>query len=102
MSHKFASRCGIYCGECAYREKTKCPGCVAAQGTMFWGKCELALCSIDKGIEDCGQCVTFPCDLLKRYSFDKEHGDSGRRIRNLEAWKAEGFENWLKRTGGKE
>ena len=85
MAQPQLARCGLDCTTCPFREKNNCPGCHKADGTMFWGKCTLALCSIGKGIEHCGLCDQFPCDLLKSYSYAKEHGDNGQRIRNLEA-----------------
>ncbi|MDR0465742.1 MAG: DUF3795 domain-containing protein, partial [Deltaproteobacteria bacterium] len=30
------SRCGILCGECEYREKMNCKGCIAI-AKPFWG-----------------------------------------------------------------
>ena len=95
MSDAFAARCGIYCGECEYREKMNCSGCIAAAGKMFYGECELAPCCIEKGLEHCGQCSDFPCDKLRAYSYDEQQGDNGQRIRNLEAWNAMGFQAWL-------
>ena len=88
MKNEFPSSCGINCDECEYKEKVNCPGCIAAKGQMFWGKCELAMCCVEKGLQHCGQCSEFPCDKLREYSYDKEHGDNGQRIRNLEQWNA--------------
>ena len=90
-----AARCGIYCGECEYREKMNCPGCIQANGKLFWGECQIAICGIGKGLDHCGQCTEFPCDDLKSFAYDKEQGDEGQRIRNLEAWNLQGFENWV-------
>jgi hypothetical protein len=36
----------------------------------------------------------FPCDTLNGFAYDEKQGDDGQRIRNLEAWNTEGFENW--------
>jgi len=92
---ELAARCGIFCGECEHRVKNDCPGCQKAESKVFWGKCPLAQCSIFKGLKDCSECSDFPCDLLKSFSFDKEQGDNGQRIKNLIAWKTVGFEKWL-------
>ena len=92
----FAARCGLYCGECEYRTKTNCPGCIRAGGSMFWGECVIALCCVEKGWDHCGQCAEFACDNLQKFAYDKEQGDDGQRIRNLEAWNAQGFENWVR------
>jgi hypothetical protein len=91
MSQDLAARCGVYCGECEYREKMNCPGCIQAEGTLFWGTCAVAVCCTGKGHEHCGQCAEFPCDTLNGFAYDEQHGDGGQRIRNLEAWNAEGF-----------
>ncbi len=77
--------CGTDCGACSFRARTNCPGCRGAAGNMFWGKCALALCCIERKLDHCGKCPEFPCERLKEYSFDKEHGDNGRRIENLRA-----------------
>ena len=95
MIHEFAARCGTYCGDCEYRVKTNCPGCIQAMGKMFWGECRVAKCCLAKELDNCGFCDNFPCDLLKEFAYDKEQGDNGERIRNLEAWKRDGFETWL-------
>ena len=54
---------------------------------MFWGECALAECCIEKELEHCGQCENCPCDKLQEFSYDKEQGDDGERIRTLEKWK---------------
>ncbi len=94
-----AGRCGTYCGECAFRERGKCPGCVKADGKVFWGECELAKCCLAKALDHCGLCAEFPCATLKRYAYDPKHGDNGARIRNLEQWRAVGVERWLAERG---
>jgi hypothetical protein len=85
MANPSMARCGIDCEACEYRAKMNCLGCQAAKGKLFWGECALAKCCMDKGHDHCGQCQDFPCDTLKEYSYDSEHGDNGERIRNLEA-----------------
>jgi hypothetical protein len=94
-----AARCGIYCGECPYREETGCPGCLECAGSMFWGTCPIAVCSIGRNLSHCGECPEFPCEQLKAFAYDAEQGDDGRRIRQLERWNAIGFEAWLDARG---
>ncbi len=89
MNNKFPSRCGTNCDQCEYKEKVNCPGCIKAKGLIFWGKCDLATCCIEKELQHCGQCSNFPCDKLREYAYDKEQGDDGQRIRNLEQWNAQ-------------
>ena len=86
MNDGFESRCGVYCSKCEYKEKVNCPGCIKAEGKMFWGECELAKCCIEKELQHCGKCQNCPCDKLQEFSYDKEQGDNGQRIKNLETW----------------
>lgn len=81
--------CGLSCKDCELRESCNCGGCVATEGKPFHGGCEVADCVKSKGhIRFCGECADFTCELLKRYSFDPEHGDNGGRIENCKALKA--------------
>ena len=79
------SRCGIVCGKCRYREEMNCAGCVHISNP-FWGECPLKTCCEGKGFDNCGYCGDFPCDLLNQFSYDKEHGDNGRRIEQCKKW----------------
>lgn len=82
MSTEFDSYCGLSCADCEFREKMNCGGCIATEGKPFHGKCEVAECAKAKKRRFCGECAEFPCDLLKKYSNDPEHGDNGARLEN--------------------
>lgn len=75
------SYCGLSCAECNYRESSNCGGCAATEGHPFHGECEIAECAKKKGIRFCGECTDIPCEILKRYSYDEEHGDNPRGAR---------------------
>jgi hypothetical protein len=79
--------CGLDCKNCEYKGKFNCGGCKATCGHPFHGECKLAKCAIPHKVEHCGLCSSFPCDLLKEFSYDKEHGEEGGRIRVLESLK---------------
>lgn len=79
------SRCGIVCSECAYKEKMNCKGCVNIDNP-FWGECPVKKCCEEKQFENCGMCIDFPCDLLKKFAYDKEQGDNGKRIEQCKCW----------------
>lgn len=80
------SRCGTICSECEYKEKMNCKGCIAIS-KPFWGeKCLVKSCCEEKNLEFCGQCIEFPCSLLKEFAYDKEQGDNGLRIENCKKW----------------
>ena len=82
-----ASRCGILCGECTYREQTGCAGCVHMQ-KPFWGdSCPVKDCCEAKQQEHCGQCEMFPCELLKQFAYDEKQGDGGKRIEQCRCWR---------------
>lgn len=83
------SRCGVLCSECNYREQMNCGGCVHIQ-KPFWGEgCPLKECCEGKGLEHCGQCADFPCDLLNQFAYDEAQGDDGKRIAQCKMWKAQ-------------
>ncbi len=82
-------RCGTDCSKCDYRETNGCPGCVRAAGEMFWGKCDVAACCIERSHVHCGHCVEFPCEMLKAFAYDSTQGDEGKRIRTARKWKEE-------------
>jgi hypothetical protein len=80
------SRCGINCSKCEYREATGCTGCVNID-KPFWGaECLVKSCCESKELLHCGECGTFPCDLLNSFSYDKEQGDNGMRIEQCRKW----------------
>ena len=85
----FDAYCGLKCSECEYREKNNCGGCIATGGKPFYGQCELAKCAISRNVRFCGECDDFPCELLQKYSYDKDHGDNGARIEHCKVLKAE-------------
>lgn len=80
------SRCGILCGECEYREKMNCKGCVYIN-KPFWGEeCIIKSCCESKKNNHCGECINFCCDKLHQFSYDKEQGDEGKRIEQCKKW----------------
>ncbi|WP_353893243.1 DUF3795 domain-containing protein [Proteinivorax hydrogeniformans] len=81
------SRCGILCSKCNYRVELDCRGCINIK-KPFWGeRCPVKSCCDSKKLNHCGDCRTFPCDLLKQFSYDEEQGDKGLRIEQCEKWK---------------
>lgn len=85
---KISSRCGLLCGECAYREQMNCTGCVQIQ-KPFWGEsCPVKSCCEGRGLDHCGLCGEFPCGLLKQFAYDEQQGDNGERIERCRCWKA--------------
>lgn len=83
------SRCGLHCTGCGYKESCGCKGCIETSGHPFHGECPVAVCCQSRGSVHCGECFEFPCELLKRYSCDPEHGDipHGARIEQCRQWR---------------
>lgn len=82
--------CGLSCAACEFKESMNCGGCIATGGKPFHGSCAVADCAISRGKKFCGECPDFPCDTLKSYSNDPEHGDTppGTRIESCAEIKA--------------
>lgn len=84
---KIASRCGLLCGACPYREQMNCAGCVHIE-KPFWGdRCPVKACCEEKQHAHCGECEKFPCDLLHAFAYDEKQGDGGKRIEQCKCWK---------------
>jgi hypothetical protein len=75
------SVCGIDCDSCKYKEEQNCGGCKNIKGIVFWGDCDLYACCDGKQNEHCGQCDSFPCNMLKEWASK----DNPERIDNLKA-----------------
>ncbi len=83
------SRCGILCNECGYKVEVNCQGCVNID-KPFWGEeCPVKSCCEEKGLSFCGECDTFPCEILNQFAYDKEQGDDGKRIEQCRKWLSE-------------
>lgn len=81
------SRCGIECSKCVFKQDNKCAGCTNIQ-KPFWGDvCPIKVCCEQKqNVKCCGECSNFPCELLKKFAYDKEQGDNGLRIKTCAKW----------------
>ncbi len=90
MAVTFDTYCGLSCAHCEFRTTHDCKGCIASNGNPFHGKCEVAECAKSRGKRFCGECEhIISCDILKRYSYDEQHGDNGERIENCQKIKAQ-------------
>jgi hypothetical protein len=62
---RLAAVCGAYCGDCDAYEDGSCCGCGYGLGCTRRGECAVFVCCIaDRGLEHCGQCVDFPCQVF--------------------------------------
>jgi hypothetical protein len=95
VENNLIGRCGTYCGDCEWIEKTGCKGCQANEGQPFWGTCKVAVCSIEKKLNHCGLCKEVPCVKLTEAFNTPGHEDNGERLANLRNW-AEGKNEFIK------
>ncbi len=83
------SFCGIDCSSCEFHTGGQCAGCKATGGSPFYfanGEvCSLADCCIKRNLRWCADCAQVPCENLKKFSNDPEHGDkpAGARLERL-------------------
>ncbi|MCL7451602.1 MAG: DUF3795 domain-containing protein [Anaerolineae bacterium] len=66
---RLAAVCGAYCGVCeAYRDNSCC-GCAYALGCTRRGECAVFTCCVaDRGLEHCGECIDFPCQVFMSHA----------------------------------
>lgn len=81
------SRCGILCEKCAYHEQMNCAGCVQIQKPFWADSCPIKTCCEEKKLQHCGECQSFPCELLIQFAYDEKEGDNGKRIEQCRCWK---------------
>ena len=60
--------CGECCTRCTKKVAGECPGCIEADGVVpEWagsGRCRIHKCARDHGVQFCGLCKEFPCELI--------------------------------------
>ena len=54
-------KCGFYCGSCPTYLSGNCNGCIKEHKT---GDCFTRDCVIDSKLNFCGECESFPCDVI--------------------------------------
>lgn len=62
------SFCGLDCDICSYKTDNNCVTCRVGCGTVCYGRCEVALCVMERKLEACSFCPEYPCGkfLAKR------------------------------------
>lgn len=50
-------------------ETVNCSGCTAKEGTHFshCSVCEIRLCGLSKGVENCAHCAEYSCEKLEKF-----------------------------------
>lgn len=90
---RFAGVCGEYCVSCAPVVEGICRGCAYELARTPRGECVIFQCAVvERGLEHCGLCPDFPCELFR------SSADSKRvqlRIHALQRRREIGTERWL-------
>jgi len=115
FTKQHAAVCGLFCPSCRNfirtteepkrpeetlnqfntpTEDTRCHGCRSDVRISYCNTCKLYYCSIEKGVDFCGQCSDYPCNDLKEFQATGAH--------RFELWKAHekikkvGYDKWMK------
>jgi len=113
MDFRYDTYCGLYCGACelmnAFRdgkqeekakewnmkpEDIKCYGCKSGDPSNWCNECEFKSCAEEKGVDFCGECIEYPCQMLKDFQADKAVHHSSV-LRGCDRIKEIGMEKWL-------
>lgn len=81
----FESRCGICCENCERKGEVGCTGCIHME-KPFWGSdCGVKSCCEERGLNHCGECTQFPCEMQK--TMGKDFGyDPEPRLEQCKRW----------------
>lgn len=58
------SRCGVCCDSCDRKQAVHCKDCIHMEAPFWGGICHVKSCCESKGLDHCGVCENFPCDML--------------------------------------
>ncbi|UWG98975.1 DUF3795 domain-containing protein [Dehalobacter sp. DCM] len=81
----FESRCGVCCSSCERKEKVNCMGCPDMKIPFWGGECKVKTCCEDKGLNHCGECGDFPCEMLSNMGIDQGY-DPMPKIKQCLKW----------------
>jgi len=87
-----AAVCGVYCGTCGEFPQD-CRSCAYQLGHTQHGECPVyQCCLVERGLEHCGLCPDFPCQIFLALA---EPMEVQRRYRSLLRRREIGTEAWL-------
>lgn len=116
---RVAAVCGLYCRACTLyigtseeperlkkigermgrsAEELVCHGCRSEERSFYCRTCRIEACAAGKGLEFCGVCGEYPCELLQVFQAERPHRadlwQDQERIREI------GWEKWLEEKAG--
>jgi len=111
---KLAGVCGLFCAACHIyiatvedpirlqtlceryglsSEQVACYGCRSKKRFPYCETCKMRRCSIEKGIEFCGECDDYPCEELLVFQASRPHRIEIRD--SLSYMQSAGFQGWF-------
>lgn len=81
----FQSRCGVCCDLCERKDAVSCKGCINMDGPFWGGVCEVKSCCESKGLNHCGECGDFPCNVLSNMGVEEGY-DPAVKIEQCRQW----------------
>ena len=88
-----AGVCGKYCGTCDLYALGECRGCAYQLGLTKHGECAIFQCCIvEHGLEHCGLCDNFPCQIFSRSA---SQDAIQLRLEALSCRSQKGTDQWL-------
>jgi len=61
MEERLLGKCGFYCGSCPTYRNRGCAGCLEEHAS---GDCHTRDCVLTRGLDFCGACEIFPCEII--------------------------------------
>jgi hypothetical protein len=93
LRRKAAAVCGRYCCLCDCFRNGDCCGCGYQLGQTSGGECAVfRCCVVERGLEHCGLCIDFPCQVFVSQSAPL---DVARLYKALQRRAEIGTEAWL-------
>jgi len=93
LDRRFAAVCGRDCALCDAQQEGACFGCAYQLGCTRRGECPVfACCVAARGLEHCGLCLDFPCQVFVSHAAPLE---VARLIRTLFRRAEIGTAAWL-------
>ena len=86
------SRCGLSCALCSMKLGGYCPGCGGGAGNQ---SCPIAKCSMEKGVDFCHDCGTYPCEKFEGFDEFDSFVPHSSRERDISRFREVGQEVYL-------
>ena len=73
---------------CERKEEVNCKGCISMSAPFWGGTCGVKSCCEEKGLNHCGECDVFPCEMLSNMGVAQGF-DPLPKIEQCKKWRSE-------------